>query len=74
MIAYDIGQADGRYAVVEIGIVPVSRIGENDLGYDPWRTGRAKLVECDLWLGLEDDIVRHTCLGAPIGVSGPFIR
>ena len=40
----------------------------------PGRKRGTKLVKCDLWLGLEDDIVRHACLSAPVGVISPLMR
>ncbi len=36
--------------------------------------GGTKLVERDLRLGLEDDIVGQSCLGAPVRVVNPFMR
>src|SRR5438309_11403555 len=63
-----IGKADFGYAVAEIGVVAVSRVGQGDFGVDPGRNGRTQLVKSDLRLGLEDDIVGYAGCGASGGI------
>ncbi len=71
--ADDIGKTDLGDAVAQIGVVAVSRIEQCDFGLNPGREGGTKLVKCDLWLGLEDDIVGHACLSAPSGIINPLV-
>ncbi len=54
--------------------LPYPASSQHDLGFDPGREGGTELVECDLRLGLEDDIVRHARLGAPVRVISPLMR
>ena len=72
--ADDIGQADLCDAVTELCVGAVSRVGQGDLGFDPHRDRTTKLIERDLWLGPEDDIVRHACLSTPGRIIGPLMR
>jgi hypothetical protein len=69
-----IGKADLGDTVAEISIVAISRVGQHDIGFDTGRTGGAKLIKCDLRLGLEDDVVGHTRFGAPGRIVNPFMR
>src|SRR4051794_39221882 len=69
-----IGKADLGYAVAEIGIVAVSRVGQYDFGVDPGGNGRTQLAQCDLWLGLEDDIFGYASCGASGGIINPLVR
>ena len=50
-----IGNADRGYAVAEVGVVAVPRVGQHDRGVDPGRAGGTQLVQRDLRLGLESD-------------------
>ena len=54
--------------------LPYPASSQHDLGLDPGRKGGTKLVQRDLRLGLEDDIVGHARLGAPVGVISPLMR
>ena len=64
-----IGQTHFGDAVAEIGVVAVSRVGQNDFGVDFGRQSGTKLVKRDLRPGLEDG---DACLGAPGRVVGPL--
>lgn len=54
--------------------LPYPVVGQYDFGVDPGREGGTKLVKRDLRLGLEDDIVGHAGLGAPVRVINPLMR
>src|SRR5260370_21753422 len=64
--ANDIGQAGFGDAVAEVGVGAVSRVGQGDLRFAPGRKCCSQLVKGDLWLGLEDDLVRHAPRSAPV--------
>ena len=69
-----IGEAELRDAVTQICVVAAPRVGQHGFSADPARHSGAKLVERDLRLGLEDDLVRHPGLSAPVGIIDPLVR
>src|SRR5271170_2675096 len=72
--ADDIGKADFCDAVAKVCVDAVAGIGQNDLGVDPSRNSITQQIKRDLWLGLEDDSVWHTCLSAAVWVISPLMR
>ncbi len=69
MDADDIRQAGFNEAVAEVGVGAISRVGQGDLRVKHSGERGSKLVRRDLWLGLEDDLVRHARLSAPVWKS-----
>src|SRR5689334_16870535 len=69
-----IGKTDFGYAVAELGVVAVSRVGQCDFGVDPGGNGRTQLVKSDLRLGLEDDIVGYASCGTSGRIINPLMR
>lgn len=70
----DIGQANLRQPGAERGVVAVTGIGQHHAPRDAGLQRRPNLREGDFGLGAEDDILRHTCLGPPVGILGPAFR
>ncbi len=72
--ADNIGQADFCDAVTEICVIAVSRVSQHGLCLHPGGDGGTQLVQCDLRLGLEDNLLRHAGGRTPVGGIGPFPR